>query len=157
MIGTGSCALQDSVKLTKASIDVGIYSVLVLPPFYYKPQSDESVFRYFSELISIVDEPKLRIIFYNFPKLTGYNFSIKILNDLKKQFGAIAAGIKDSSGEWTNTLSLIQNVRNFHGISRKCRCFQSFSNVFENFLCVLLLQQAGFSSRNSQSKKNGSP
>ena len=32
MLGTGTCALQDSVRLTKASVDAGVFSVLVLPP-----------------------------------------------------------------------------------------------------------------------------
>ena len=113
MMGTGSCALQDAVHLTKASIDAGVYTVLVLPPFYYKPQSDKSVLRFFSELISTVDDPRLRIIFYNFPKLSGYNFSVKILQELKHQFGDIATGIKDSSGDWENMLSVSQNVPDF--------------------------------------------
>ena len=113
MLGTGSCALQDSVRLTKASVDAGVFSVLVIPPFYYKPQSDESVLRFYSELISSVDEPRLRIIFYNFPKLSGYNFSVKILQELKHQFGDIATGIKDSSGDWENMLSVSQNVPDF--------------------------------------------
>lgn len=113
MLGTGSCALQDSVRLTKASVDAGVFSVLVIPPFYYKPQSDESVLRFYSELISSVDEPRLRIIFYNFPKLSGYNFSVKILQELKHRFGDIAAGIKDSSGEWKNMLGIVQNIPDF--------------------------------------------
>ena len=113
MMGTGSCALQDAVHLTKASIDAGVYTVLVLPPFYYKPQSDKSVLRFFSELISIVDDPRLRIIFYNIPKLSGYNFSVKILQELKQRFGDIAAGIKDSSGEWKNMLGIVQNIPDF--------------------------------------------
>jgi len=113
MLGTGSCALQDAVRLTKASVDAGVYSVLILPPFYYKPQSDESVLRFYSELILSVDEPRLRIIFYNFPKLSGYNFSVKILQELKHRFGDIAAGIKDSSGEWKNMLGIVQNIPDF--------------------------------------------
>jgi len=113
MLGTGSCALQDAVRLTKASVDAGVYSVLVLPPFYYKPQSDESVLRFYSELISSVDEPRLQIIFYNFPQLSGYNFSVKILQELKQRFGDIAAGIKDSSGEWKNMLGIVQNIPDF--------------------------------------------
>jgi len=113
MLGTGSCALQDSVRLTKASVDAGVFSVLVIPPFYYKPQSDESVLRFYSELISSVDEPRLRIIFYNFPKLSGYNFSVKILQELRQRFGDIAAGIKESSGEWKNMLGIVQNIPDF--------------------------------------------
>ena len=113
MLGTGSCALQDAVHLTKASVNAGVYSVLILPPFYYKPQSDESVLRFYSELILSVDEPRLRIIFYNFPKLSGYNFNVKILQELKQRFGDIAAGIKDSSGEWKNMLGIVQNIPDF--------------------------------------------
>ena len=113
MMGTGSCALQDAIRLTQASIEAGVFSVLVIPPFYYKPQSDESVIRYYSELISSVDDSRLRIIFYNFPKLSGYNFSTEILQEFKERFGDIAAGIKDSSGNWENMLSITKNVSNF--------------------------------------------
>jgi len=113
MMGTGSCALQDAIRLTQASIEAGVFSVLVIPPFYYKPQSDESVIRYYSELISSVDDSRLRIIFYNFPKLSGYNFSTEILQEFKERFGDIAAGIKDSSGNWENMLSITKNVPNF--------------------------------------------
>jgi len=110
MMGTGSCALQDAVRLTQASVNAGVLSVLVLPPFYYKPQSEESVLSFFSLLVEAVDNPNLRIIFYNFPQLSGYNFSIKILQELKLRFGDIAAGIKDSSGDWNNMLDMVQNV-----------------------------------------------
>ena len=113
MMGTGSCALQDAIRLTQASIEAGVFSVLVIPPFYYKPQSDESVIRYYSELISSVDDSRLRIIFYNFPKLSGYNFSTEILQEFKERFGDIAAGIKDSSGNWENMLSITYNVPDF--------------------------------------------
>ena len=113
MMGTGSCALQDAIRMTQACIEAGIFTVLVIPPFYYKPQSDESVLRYFTELISLVNDPRLRIVFYNFPKLSGYNFSLKILQELKERFGEIAAGIKDSSGEWENMLNITKNVPDF--------------------------------------------
>ena len=113
MIGTGSCALHDAIKLTKISIDAGIYSVLVLPPLYYKPQNDESVIRFYSELIGAVNDSKLRIIFYNFPKFTGYNFDHNVIGKMKQLFGELAAGIKDSSGNWENMVGVAQNVSDF--------------------------------------------
>ena len=113
MMGTGSCSLKDAIRLTQASVDAGVYAVLVIPPFYYKPQSDKSVLRYFTELIASVDDPRLRIVFYNFPQLSGYNFSLKILQELKQRFGDIAAGIKDSSGDWENMLSITKLVPDF--------------------------------------------
>ena len=113
LLGTGSCALQDVIKLTKVSIDSGVYTVLVLPPFYYKPQSEESVIRFYSELIDSVNDSRLRIIFYNFPKFTGFNFDLNLIGELKQRFGEIAAGIKDSSGSWENMSAIAQNLREF--------------------------------------------
>ena len=113
MMGTGSCSLQDAIRLTQASVDAGVYAVLVIPPFYYRPQSDASVLRYYTELIAAVNDPRLRIVFYNFPQLSGYNFSLEILQQLKQRFGDIAAGIKDSSGAWGNMLNITKNVPDF--------------------------------------------
>ncbi len=113
MIGTGSCSLVDAIELTQASVDAGVNTVLVLPPFYYKNQNDQSVLRYFAELISAINNPDLRIIFYNFPQLTGYKFSQEILKELKQRFGDIAAGIKDSSGDWENMKKIIDNINDF--------------------------------------------
>ena len=113
LIGTGSCSLHDAIKLTKVSIDAGVYAVLILPPFYYKPQSDDSIIRFYSELIASVNDSRLRIIFYNFPKFTGYNFDHNVIVKMKQRFGEIAFGIKDSSGNWKNMLSITKNVKNF--------------------------------------------
>jgi len=113
LIGTGSCSLHDAIKLTKVSIDAGVYAVLILPPFYYKPQSDDSIIRFYSELINSVNDSRLRIIFYNFPKFTGYNFDHNVILKMKQSFGEIAFGIKDSSGNWENMLDITKNVKNF--------------------------------------------
>ena len=36
MIGTGCCALTDTVALTRHAIEQGVKKILALPPFYYK-------------------------------------------------------------------------------------------------------------------------
>lgn len=127
MIGTGSCSFQDVVQQTQMAVNHGIFTVLVLPPFYYKPVSDEALLRFFAELVNAVNEPRLRIIFYHFPQLTGVPFSLDLLKRLKQELGAVAAGIKDSSGSWEN-------------MSAVCRVIQDFS-VFagtEKFLLDIL-------------------
>ena len=113
MLGTGSCSLQDAVILTKASMRSGVWTVLVLPPFYYRPQSDDGAFRYFSEIIESVGDEKLRVVFYNFPQLSGYSFSIEILLKLRERFGPTAAGIKDSSGDWENMKRVANEIPDF--------------------------------------------
>ncbi|MEE3121085.1 MAG: dihydrodipicolinate synthase family protein [SAR324 cluster bacterium] len=113
MLGTGSCSIQDAIRLTRASLKAGVFTVLVLPPFYYRPQSEEGAFRYFSQLIDTVSEERLRIIFYNFPQLTGFSFSLELLMRLRERYGAVAAGIKDSSGDWDNMKMLAREMRDF--------------------------------------------
>ncbi len=113
MLGTGSCCLADAIRLTKASVDSGVNTVLVLPPFYYRPQSDEGVYRFFCELIEAVNEPKLRVVFYHFPQMSGYSFSFDVLLRLRKEYGLTAAGIKDSSGNWENMRGLAERIPDF--------------------------------------------
>jgi len=133
LIGTGSCALQDAIKLTKASIDAGVYAVLILPPFYYKPQSEESIIRFYSELVAAVNDSRLRIIFYNIPKFTGYNFDHNIIGKMKQRFGELAAGVKDSSGNWGN----------MSGVARKVSDFMVYSGTETLLLETLLNGGAG--------------
>ena len=113
MLGTGSCSIQDAIRLTRSSLEAGVFSVLVLPPFYYRPQSEEGAFRYFSQLIESVAEERLRIIFYNFPQLTGFSFSLELLRRLRERYGSVAAGIKDSSGDWENMKMLAKEMPDF--------------------------------------------
>ena len=113
MIGTGSCSFQDAVRQTRMSVDHGLLTVLVLPPFYYKPISDEALLRFFSDLVNAVNEPRLRIIFYHFPQLTGVPFSCGLLKRLKQELGAVAAGIKDSSGNWENMSTVCRELADF--------------------------------------------
>ena len=71
MVGTGCCALTDSVELTRHAVGAGCRRVLMLPPFYYKGMSDEGLFRSFAEVIERVDSPDLRVFLYHFPRLSG--------------------------------------------------------------------------------------
>ena len=113
MLGTGSCSMQDAIRLTTASVQAGVFTVLVLPPFYYRPQSEEGAFRYFSDLIETVSEERLRVVFYNFPQLTGFSFSLELLTRLRERYGQLAAGIKDSSGDWENMKLLAREIPDF--------------------------------------------
>ena len=51
MIGTGCCALTDTVALTRHAIEHGVTKILALPPFYYKNVTDNGLFRSFEEVI----------------------------------------------------------------------------------------------------------
>ncbi|MFZ9376600.1 MAG: dihydrodipicolinate synthase family protein, partial [Candidatus Fonsibacter ubiquis] len=112
IIGTGNTSFVDASLLTKVAVENGIYSVLLLPPFYYKNVSDEGVYQYYKEIISGVKSKNLRIFLYNIPQVSGVTISIDLVNRLKNEFSDIVTGIKDSSGNFENTKKY-KEIKNF--------------------------------------------
>jgi len=109
MPGTGCCALTDSVRLTSHAVKRGCAGVLMLPPFYYKGVSDEGLFRNFAEIIERVGDSRLRIYLYNIPPVSQVAISVALIGRLLHRYPVIIAGAKDSSGDWNNTKSYIDN------------------------------------------------
>ena len=107
MVGTGCCALTDSVELTRHAVDAGCRRVLMLPPFYYKGMSDEGLFASFAEVIERVANPDLRVFLYHFPRLSGVPVTEGLIALLVDAFAEVAAGVKDSSGDWSNTRMML--------------------------------------------------
>ena len=112
IIGTGNTSFVDAALLTRTAVENKIYSVLLLPPFYYKNVSDEGVYQYYKEIINTVKSIKLRVFLYNIPQVSGVTISIDLVNRLKKEFSDIITGIKDSSGNFENTKKY-KEIKNF--------------------------------------------
>jgi 4-hydroxy-tetrahydrodipicolinate synthase len=112
IIGTGNTSFVDAALLTKTAVENKIYSVLLLPPFYYKNVSDEGVYQYYKEIINAVKSTNLRIFLYNIPQVSGVTISIDLVNRLKKEFSDTITGIKDSSGNFENTKKY-KEIKNF--------------------------------------------
>ncbi|MDB2548946.1 dihydrodipicolinate synthase family protein [Paracoccaceae bacterium] len=105
IFGTGSCATQDAVDLSKAMIDAGYPNVLVLPPFYYKNPSNDGLYAYYSELIESVGNENLRVYIYHFPQVSMTPIPVDVVVKLKNAYGPIVAGLKDSSGDINQALA----------------------------------------------------
>lgn len=107
MPGTGCCALTDSVRLTAHAVRRGCAGVLMLPPFYYKGVSDEGLFRNFAEVIERVGDSALRIYLYHIPPVAQVGISLDLIERLLTAYPGVVAGIKDSSGDWSNTRAML--------------------------------------------------
>ncbi|WP_108447596.1 dihydrodipicolinate synthase family protein [Halomonas sp. BN3-1] len=107
MPGTGHCAIDDTVVLTRDAVDMGAAGVLMLPPFYYKGVSDEGLYRYYSEVIERVGDARLRLYLYHIPPVAQVPLSIELIARLREAFPEMVAGIKDSGGDFANTQALI--------------------------------------------------
>jgi len=104
--GTGSCALTDTVSLSRAALEAGAAGVLVLPPFYYKGVGDDGLFRFFAEVIERVGDGRLRLYLYHIPQMTGVDLGLPLISRLIDAYPGAVAGTKDSSGDMKRIATL---------------------------------------------------
>ena len=107
MPGTGCCSLPETVRLTSCAVKLGCAGVLMLPPFYYKGVGDEGLYRSFAETIERVGDKRLRIYLYHIPPVAQVGISLGLIDRLLKAYPETIAGMKDSSGDWSNTKAVL--------------------------------------------------
>src|ERR1051325_6708892 len=107
MPGTGHCALSDSIEMTRAAVERGCAGGLMLPPFYYKGVSDEGLSRNFAEVIERVGDERLQLYLYHIPPVAQVAITLPLIERLLGKYPGIVAGVKDSSGDWSNTKGML--------------------------------------------------
>jgi len=113
MVGTGCCALPDTIELTKAALDAGFHQILMLPPFYYKDVGDDALFACFDNVIQKISNSEMRMVVYDFPKMTGLEIGTDLLVRLNKMYPQTVVGVKDSSGRWDDMQAIARAIPGF--------------------------------------------
>src|SRR6201997_685422 len=113
MPGTGACAMTDAITLVRHAVDRGCGGVLMLPPFYYKGVSDDGIFAFVSRVIDKVASPALRVYLYHIPPVAQVGYSLDLVGRLISAFTKNVVGLKDSSGDWSNTAALLYRFPGF--------------------------------------------
>ncbi len=108
IFGTGAPASNDCLALTRASVDAGYTNVLVLPPYYYKSPSDEGLYAYYANLVEKTGRDDLRVYLYHFPQMSMVPLSTSLVTRLRKDFGPVIAGVKDSSGDFEQSRAFVE-------------------------------------------------
>jgi len=111
MPGTGCCAFPDTVEITRTALRLGCAGVLMLPPFYYKNVPDEGLFRSYAEVIDRVGDARLKIYLYHIPPVSQTPISLPLIERLLDAYPGTIAGIKDSSGQWSNTQAMLERFQ----------------------------------------------
>jgi len=111
MPGTGTCAIPETVELSRHAVQLGCAGVLVLPPFYYKGTGDEGLFAYFARVIEEVADARLRVYLYHIPPVAQVGIGPALIERLLKAYPGVVAGIKDSSGDAGNTALLLREFQ----------------------------------------------
>lgn len=111
MVGTGTPALADTIELTALAAELKFDAALLLPPYYYKPASDDGLFSYFAAVIDAVASTDIGIYLYNFPQMTGLTFSAELVARLIEAYPNHLRGMKDSSGKLDYTQQMAADFR----------------------------------------------
>jgi len=115
-LGTGCNSLNENIELIKYASEFNFNTILLMPSAYYVGNSDEGVFEFYKKIILAC--PKIKIVIYNFQKLSGYIFSIDAITKLVKSFPKNIIGVKDSSYNLYENLK-IKNFLIFPGSEAK--------------------------------------
>ena len=115
-LGTGCNSLNENIELIKYASEFNFNTILLMPSAYYVGNSDEGVFEFYKKIISAC--PKIKIVIYNFQKLSGYIFSIDAITKLVESFPKNIIGVKDSSYNLYENLK-IKNFLIFPGSEAK--------------------------------------
>ena len=108
MPGTGCCSLTETVQLTSHAVELGCKGTLILPPFFYKDISDDGLLRSYAETIERVGNSALKIYLYHIPPVSGVSISLDLIERLIIRYPNAIVGVKDSSGNWDNTQSILE-------------------------------------------------
>ncbi|WP_270510775.1 4-hydroxy-tetrahydrodipicolinate synthase [Megamonas funiformis] len=102
--GTGCVTTKETIEFSLKVKDLGVDCLSVISP-YFVAVSQEDIYNHFSAIAKAVDMP---ILLYNIPARTGNNIDFKTVKRLMEFENII--GIKDSSGNFDNTLKYIENT-----------------------------------------------
>jgi len=102
--GTGSNNTAEAVRLTKAAKDIGADGVLIISPYYNKPNRS-GLIKHYTKLADL-DIP---VIMYNVPGRTGQNLEPDLVAELAQHPNIVA--IKEASGNITQISRIIEDTQ----------------------------------------------
>ncbi|MEP6875010.1 MAG: dihydrodipicolinate synthase family protein [Burkholderiales bacterium] len=105
LVSTSCAALPDAVELTRHAVASGSFGCLLLPPFFLKGVSDRGIIDAYRWVIDQVADPRLRVVLYHIPQVSGVDLSHHVIRTLKELYPDTIVGIKDSSGNRAGSLA----------------------------------------------------
>ena len=99
-IGGGFPAISDGIALTRAALGLGLRHVLYLPPYFDRSVTPAGIEDAFAAIIEAVADDRLRAYLYHIPQISGVAIPATVAASLRKRYGKVVAGLKDSSGDF---------------------------------------------------------
>ncbi|MGY4507666.1 dihydrodipicolinate synthase family protein [Bradyrhizobium sp. USDA 3650] len=111
--GTGVAALSETIALTRHALSVGVDTVVMLPPFYYKGVTDDGIFASYSEVVQRIGDARLKVVLYHIPQMSAQPISHALIERLRAAYPSTFTGIKDSSGDFANMTAMVERFPGF--------------------------------------------
>ncbi len=99
-LGIGFPALDDTVALGREALKLGLYQLLVLPPYFYHDAPAAGLEAGYARVFERIGRAEARYTLYHIPQVSGVAVPFEVPGHLRARFGAMMAGVKDSSGEF---------------------------------------------------------
>lgn len=109
-MGIGAVSTRKCCKLAKMGARDGVDGISVLQPMFLKP-TEEELYLHFATIANAV--PDLPILLYHNPGRVNYTMSADLVERLATDVNNIV-GIKDSSGDITQTAEFIRRTRHLN-------------------------------------------
>jgi 4-hydroxy-tetrahydrodipicolinate synthase len=118
VVGTGCAAAPDAAELTRHAIASDVAAAMILPPFFWKGQDQATVAAGIGSVIERTADPRLRAILYHIPQVSAVSIDTGAIALLRRRFGDVIAGIKDSSADFVHfdaAFTAFPEMRHFVG------------------------------------------
>ncbi|MDR1862294.1 MAG: dihydrodipicolinate synthase family protein [Treponema sp.] len=106
-MGVGAIRTSKCIRLARLGLRLGVRGVSLLQPMFIKPTEDELSSHFAAIARAVPDAP---VLLYNNPGRTGYPISQAVVETLAHRIPNMA-GMKDSSGDLTETMEYIRRNR----------------------------------------------
>lgn len=108
VVGVLVDAAEDAAMQAAHALSNGARNILLAPPSYFKNVSDDGLFKWFSAVFALMGEEARDVIVYNIPSVTMVPLTVSLIGRLRTAFPKIVTGVKDSSGDWPFTETLLK-------------------------------------------------
>jgi 4-hydroxy-tetrahydrodipicolinate synthase len=106
--GVIACSPEEAAASTSRALRRGAHTVLLAPPFYFRPAPDDAVFGWYAAVFDAVGSDLRDIILYHIPGMTGVPLSHAVISHLNDRYPGAIRGVKDSACDAEATFALIR-------------------------------------------------
>lgn len=97
-LGTTAAALPDAIALTSGALARGVTRTLQIAPFFWRDADADGIHAAYARTIDAVGDDRLLLFTYNIPQVARPAVPPEVLARLRREYGKVVAGVKDSSG-----------------------------------------------------------